>query len=512
MPKSSNTRVWIPVALAVVYLLSVAYAWLIYAPSDDTYIYLVYAKNFLKGNGLTYNGMKVQGFTSVLWMALIVLVGKIGVALPTAANILSGLSGLLVVVMTYFLGRSIGLAWRHSLAAVVLVAATGDFAFYMSNGLESVLFAGMVVWSVSYLFREDPATGLRSWWLPVALSLTVFSRPEGLLVAAIVLGVLFWECRRPVLLLRNIAVMAALMVPVLVWAQSYYGSWLPNTFYAKAGAGLANLPQGMRYLRNFIAANSLLSLFVLYPLLFRFKRLDRVERLLFLIIGVWVLNITVQGGDNMVGYRAYLPVIPLFCLLAVYLFRDYDLRRFAYGAAMVCLCQLFVYNSGYAVGSSWNYDVKFHAAQWRKILPQRIDIANHLKERLPANAVIAVNAAGTVPYYSELPTIDMLGLNNEFIARHGGRDRSLPYGHQAGDGAYVMRQKPAALMFAGMGTTAGELFLGDRQIEVSREFRMYYELKQLPHGHHVYIRSDRRIDRQRPGTRVNSGSGEENKR
>jgi hypothetical protein len=512
MADFNNSKVWAPVALAIVYLLSLAYAWLIYAPSDDTYIYLVYAKNLVKGNGLTYNGMKVQGFTSVLWMALIVLVGKMGVALPKAANILSGLSGLLVIVMTYLLARRVGLAWRHALAAVVLVAAMGDFAFYMANGLESVLFTGMLVWAVTYLFRDDAAKALGSWLLPLVLSLTVFSRPEGVMVAVIVLGVLFWESRKPLLLLRNVAIMVILIVPVLAWAQSYYGSWLPNTFYAKTGAGLANVPQGLRYLRNFIAASSLLSLFVLYPLLFRFRRLDRVERLLFLIIGIWLLNITIQGGDNMVGFRAYLPIIPVLCVLAVYLFRDVDPRRFGYGLAMVCLCQLFVYNSGYAVGSSWNYDVKFHATQWRRILPQRIDIANHLKERLPANALIAVNAAGTIPYYSELPTIDMLGLNNVYIARHGGRDRSLPYGHQAGDGLYVMRQKPAALMFGGMGNTAADLFLGDRQIETTREFRMYYRLGKLPHGYHVYVRSERRMERQRDGARVNTTGGEENKR
>ncbi len=43
--------------------------------NDDTYIYLVYAKNLLSGNGLTYNGTVIEGYSSPLWLALISLLG-----------------------------------------------------------------------------------------------------------------------------------------------------------------------------------------------------------------------------------------------------------------------------------------------------------------------------------------------------------------------------------------------------------------------------------------------------
>ena len=70
-----DPRIWAPIALVLTYLGALWYAFVIYAPSDDTFIYLVYVKNLLTGNGLTFNGDKVQGFTSVLWTMMIWVVG-----------------------------------------------------------------------------------------------------------------------------------------------------------------------------------------------------------------------------------------------------------------------------------------------------------------------------------------------------------------------------------------------------------------------------------------------------
>jgi hypothetical protein len=41
---------------------------------DDTYISSVYVRNVLEGNGLTFNGMRVEGYSNLLWV-LVVTVG-----------------------------------------------------------------------------------------------------------------------------------------------------------------------------------------------------------------------------------------------------------------------------------------------------------------------------------------------------------------------------------------------------------------------------------------------------
>lgn len=501
----------IVLSVLALYAIAGVYAWRVFAPSDDTYIYLVYAKNFLKGNGLTYNGMRVQGFTSALWEWLIVLVGETGVRLPTAANILSALSGLLTLATTCALVRVMGVKGWKALAALLIVALTGDFAFYMGNGLETVFFTGMTAWSVTYLFRGDAVRALGSWGLPFVLAVTALARPEGIAVALFVLFVLLIESRRVRFLLRTLAIMLVIVIVPFVWAQVYYGHWIPNTFYAKGHAGFANLPQGLRYLRNFLAGNIVLMLIFLFPLAGGLRSLDRTQKLIYSGVGLWWVYVTFQGGDNMVGYRALLPVIPLMGALVVYSASRINVRGFAFGLVMLCGTHFFVYNSGYAIGSSWQFDVKFHAEQWRLILQERIDCAYHLKATLPPNSLIALNAAGTIPYYSELPTIDMLGLNNERIARYGSKDYSLPYGHQCGDGYYVINQKPAAIMFSGMGTVNGDYYLSDRQISASPDFLHYYFLEELPHSHAVYIRDENRA-RRVPRNLLNPDRSEQNKR
>jgi hypothetical protein len=67
--------------------------------------------------------------------------------------------------------------------------------------------------------------------------------------------------------------------------------------------------------------------------------------------------------------------------------------------------------------------------------------------------LIAVHSAGCVPFFSELPALDMLGLNDAWIAKHlpptYGK-ASLSYDlHAVGDADYVMRRKPDLILPCG---------------------------------------------------------------
>ena len=103
----------------------------------------------------------------------------------------------------------------------------------------------------------------------------------------------------------------------------------------------------------------------------------------------------------------------------------------------------------------------------------------------PASLVLPLsqkNAAGTIPYYTGFRTIDMLGLNNEHIARKGKRDRSMPYGHQAHDGAYVLSQRPDVILFGGVGAARAGRFVGDVEISRLDDFQRLYRVRSLPGG------------------------------
>jgi hypothetical protein len=104
-----------------------------------------------------------------------------------------------------------------------------------------------------------------------------------------------------------------------------------------------------------------------------------------------------------------------------------------------------------------------------------------LKEHTQPGDWIAVNPAGALPYYSERPCIDMLGLCDPVIARSR-PDPSFPKavaepGHAKGDGAYVLSRRPAVILFGNTGGMREPMYLSDHQLTRLVEFHGAYVLK-----------------------------------
>jgi hypothetical protein len=69
--------------------------------------------------------------------------------------------------------------------------------------------------------------------------------------------------------------------------------------------------------------------------------------------------------------------------------------------------------------------------------------------------LLAVDAAGCLPYYSGLPALDMLGLNDRWLATHPPANFGHGMvGHELGDGRYVLSRRPDLVVF---GTARGGL-------------------------------------------------------
>lgn len=464
-------------ALAGAFAAALVYSRAIYAPCDDTYIYLVYVKNLLAGNGLTFNGMKVQGFTSVGWTALIALFSWLPLSLPHLANTLSAVSGLAVMVVAYIVATRMGLPRWRALAVPAMLAATWDFAFYMGDGLETLFFGATLLWTLSYAVRDQ----LRSRSLPAALATMILARPEGILIAALMIAYYAWQLRSIRAAAICAAWTAAILLPVIMGLRLYYGAWLPNTYHAKAGAGLSNVHWGVTYVRNFAMGQWLvLGLFV-SAVLWRARRLIGRDVLFLAVIVALVADTLTRGGDNMVGARALLPVLPVIYLLIASAYRKVPAALYAGGVAIAITFCLLNYNVASVYGGTWGVSVQTQAENWRQWYAVRKDFALYLRDTLPDDAVVALTAAGVIPYYTDFTTIDMLGLNNAHIAKHGRRDRTLGYGHQAGDGDYVMSLKPDVIFMGGAGERQGTFFVSDREVLANTEFKDHYHRKFIGH-------------------------------
>ncbi|HEX6764805.1 MAG TPA: hypothetical protein VF103_04990, partial [Polyangiaceae bacterium] len=92
-------------------------------------------------------------------------------------------------------------------------------------------------------------------------------------------------------------------------------------------------------------------------------------------------------------------------------------------------------------------------------------------------ALLAVDAAGALPFWSDLPCLDLLGLNDRYIATHPppnfGRGG---IGHELGDGAYVLGRRPEIFAFNGSTGARTPIFLSGRQLVGTADFQREYQL------------------------------------
>jgi arabinofuranosyltransferase len=232
---------------------------------DDAYIVFRYASNSQLGYGYVWNPppfLPVEGYTCFLWVVLLDVVWTLtGVEPPASSNWLAlgfgfGSLGLTAgMLLKLELGPSLAVLRRSLLAIVLLgVATNACFLTWTSSGLETSLFNFlMLAWVGSALFLP---VGSAKWVFAVSATagLLTLTRPDGLTMFAFsVLAIANAAVSlRPRLPLRRLLLTFPLAFPVghMLWRRSFYGEWLPNTYYAKHVAAWPE--SGVRYLGSFV--------------------------------------------------------------------------------------------------------------------------------------------------------------------------------------------------------------------------------------------------------------------
>jgi hypothetical protein len=88
--------------------------------------------------------------------------------------------------------------------------------------------------------------------------------------------------------------------------------------------------------------------------------------------------------------------------------------------------------------------------------------------------LLAADAIGCTGYFSEFPMLDMLGLNDRYLAHHRPADfGSGPLGHELGDGGYVLAREPDLIMFGQLGAD-GPWFRGGVELVKLPDFARRY--------------------------------------
>ena len=448
---------------------------------DDAFITYRYAGNMAEGHGPVYNpGERVEGYTTFLWMAILAAGRRLGLDIVWTAKSLGILFAagcfLLLAVSDRFVNNP---DKRLSWISVLLLGASAMFTANAMSGMETAMTAFWILLSVllHQKGRDEGHFGVFSFWTSVTCVLAAISRPD----AGLVFLVLFAD--RLVLSIKRRdgsffwfgLAFSVMFLPYFAWRYWYYGWLLPNTFYAKVGHSQDQIQRGGRYVAWYaIAVFPVLS----FMLVHLFRGASRGLNSACAIILGYLMYIMYVGGDALPAYRLLTPISPLLCLYAADALSILIKHR-------VRLCATVLALAVYGI-SMGHFDTSINQKiQNGRVWKNGMEVGLWMRENAPENALLATNTAGTIPYYSRLPVIDMLGLNDEVIAhtempRMG---KGSP-GHEKGNGKYVLSRHPHWIQFGSASGSARPVFVGDREIANDPEFKKKYVLKtyRLPSG------------------------------
>lgn len=440
--------------LAVAAALAAAALWMGYLAVyqvDDAYIVYRYADNLAHGQGFVFNaGERVEGVTCFLWALCLVPFAAAGLPLPIVGPILTALAGLSTLALLPGVSARVsgrpGAPDGWDFAAPVLLAAYPAFAYWSVGALETVPYALLLLLALRvHLAERASGRGRRS---AVWAGLACLMRPEAPLQAGALLidrelgpdrapgidGATDGRQRDAAGLLRDLLLwcgaVAAFLVPFLLFRRLYFGEWLPNTYYAKTGAGfamllhdgrsytvgfLATLPPGFGSASIWAAAAGLILLIVL--LAFGLPR-PRLRPAALLVVGQG-LAVVLEGGDWMVLHRFWVPALPPLALLLVAAGRAMALQGAGLRAAGVATGVLLV-ASGVSSGVRARDGTNGLAVNGEGYRFAHHEVARFLRERSRPGDTVALMDVGIIGYESGLRVLDISGLTDREIARASG--------------------------------------------------------------------------------------------
>ena len=421
---------------------------------DDAFITFRYSRNLGAGFGAVYNlGERVEGYTSFLWMLLAGLplrlaAGSSGLA---AIKLFSLIASLWILYRVWTFPSPTGSARRFW---VLVLATQPVFILNCGDGMETPLFMVLML-ECTLAFQRDPdrQSGTRVGLFAAAM---VLARPESLPLLIALPALMVFAHRGETGRRQDIrdwmrAFLLAGLIPVLcheVWRWSYYGYPLPNTYYAKAtGAQLVRLADGARDVGRFLFDNpwrAPVAIWIALGLagLGSHRLMSRANpRVVRFTLVLWLMLIfrlgfdLWSGSDTMGRHRFLAPLLVPLMILA-----DEGTRGMWRGTGRVAVVALMVLSLYFNVTGHWNHEAS--AGRYRAGLKAaHMALGDWLREKYPADTVLAIGDAGAVPYFSELTTIDLWGLNEAKIARMPGE-----YGQKKSMPDYVFGREPGVVV------------------------------------------------------------------
>jgi hypothetical protein len=405
---------------------------------DDAYISYRYARNLADGNGLVFNeGERVEGYSNFLY---VLVVTPLVIISRENVYFLSCILNIFFLLGAFWLFRGhVERKWgsRDAVTAGVLFALSPVLWVWTASGMETpmVLLLQIAIW----LLADKLSNGYNKREfriLAVLLLLSVLSRADGFIYP--IIGIVWIAVKRQYrTALLSLALLAFVLAAYFGWRYWYYGYLWPNTYYVKiSGPFSERMASAFRQLREVLFIKGLLAHFVMIAIAFfaglyktfvsRDFTLNKIDSGTVFILGLIAYWLYI-GGDVFVE-RFLIIAIPVGVFSLFRCVRMFNDRLASIGFPLVVLLFQFT-----PVLHDSNFDYRTNKYDhW-------LTLGKYLERQHP-HATLAIDAAGKVPYFSKLYTIDMLGLNELHIGHL--QSSFFQLAHNKYDPDYVLSRRP----------------------------------------------------------------------
>ena len=392
---------------------------------DDAYITFRYSRNLAAGWGPTYNPGQppVEGYTTFAWMIIMALPHVFGINVPTfsklAGVLLSSGTFTLASLLTCTLTQTYPVRARIAFGsfAAFLTAMLPITAIHAISGMETSLFTFLTIALVCMVTIGILNRSLLLFWAPLVGLLLGLTRPEGNLIAAILLAATWFLSEAP---RRSRLAWITLWLYILpggayfAWRALYYQLPFPLPFYMKVlhGGGLGGAGEVASFLHYLLPAISVLVVITIL----RFRREYALVLLpVGLLLGFYLFPVHAMGFD----WRFVYPTAPLvFVAAAVGGATLFGTLKQQISSRLPWEWILFGGLSLVSLGNLTGLESQINAKKFYgagisnyRALGILLSEFNHDHE-----LTLAIGDAGTAPYYSDWQVIDLFGLNSREIA------------------------------------------------------------------------------------------------
>lgn len=438
---------------------------------DDSFISFRYAENHAAGHGLVFNegGKPVEGYSNFLWVIALSYCHKAGLDTLIAARIMGVLCGMGVLLVIALIMRISNSSPRDCAFAIASATTAPALAVYAISGMETLFYSLLLVLFL-YLFLLEEIGSLRVPLSGFVGGLVCLTRPEGFVVLSIFVPLRILQAysdrgKKWIVSIWLVEIVV-IFLPFLLWRYWYYGYLLPMPVYAKATGeylyrGVRQILGGGRYFLSFAktyGGGGIIILLIISCIrcLWGWRPTNSgfscppmtILSGFFLWYIIFVINV---GGDWMPQFRFFVPLLPLMYIL---ISNPDFLQIFAGRYAIVFSVTLLIFNIlliplvlNPTLQNVEPY-VQYAGISVDPTLSQRYQQIGILFR----GKTLATTECGMLPYYSQMKTLDMMGLNDDFIAMAFHKNRgAFETSETAYDEIleYVFRQSPDLIHIGG---------------------------------------------------------------